>query len=934
MYKKKLIETSIPLDEINKQAVREKSIRKGHPSTLHLWWARRPLAAARCVIFASMVDDPAEHPEMFKTEEEQDRERDRLHGIIRALADWDNINDTVLYEQAYAEMVKYAPDGKLPEFLDPFAGGGALPLEAQRLGLVACAADLNPVPVMLNRAMIDLPARFCGFPPVHPEETTAPGVSWKRATGLAEDVEYYAKRMLSIAKKQLGENYPKVEVRSGKNAREATPIAYIWARTVQCPNPACRHETPLVHSFWLAKKKGTRCFVQPVISDGNVVFDVCFEQAGHDDFNHVPESTIGRRGGKCIHCDMPFSLDYVRSEGRDNRLGIKPMAIVVDNPFGRGRYYVNFPDNETPQNLHDFEQLDDAFLRQTIAYNPRDIKTATYGMKSFAQLFSPRQKHTLLSFASILEDVKTEVMRDAIEAGFADDEKGLSAGGNGAKAYSEAVSVYLSFIIDKQADRCSTLCTWDSSRQLFRNVFARQAMAMSWDFAEVNPFSGAAGSFESMTEQVVESIKCLPANPEGHALQRDATKTEGSGLLISTDPPYYDNIDYSDLSDYFYLWLRRNLRQVFPSEFATRLTPKADELVALPFRFDGGDAEAKSFFENGMRSTFCRLANSSSDEYPLTVYYAYKQSEDTDDGRTSSGWETMLQALMDSGLQITGTWPMRTEMANRTIASDSNALASSIVLVCRKRSENAPIATRPEFLRELRNMLRTGVKDLQRGAIAPVDMAQASIGPGMAAFSKYAQVIESDGRPMTVHTALGIINEQLDALMGESGEEFDNETRFCLTWYEQFGFTQGDFGSAETIRNARGASLEGLVHAGVLDSGHGKTRLLKPTEVADVKQARLHPSAWSDLMAIIAALESSAGLTGAAEVARDLDTMRAEKAKTLAYILFQTAERCGRTEDADIFNRLVTSWMDVSEKSEELKKRMASAVQEQLDLGI
>ena len=270
MYKKKLIETSIPLDEINKQAVREKSLRKGHPSTLHLWWARRPLAAARCVIFASMVDDPAEHPELFPTEEEQDKERERLHGIIRALADWDNINDRVLYEQAYTEMVKYAPDGKLPEFLDPFAGGGALPLEAQRLGLVSHAADLNPIPVTLNRAMIDIPARFCGKPPVHPGYTTALGMSWERATGLGDDVSYYADRVLMMAKEKLREYYPNVTVTNGNDKRTATPIAYIWARTVPCPNPACKHETPLIRSFWLAKKKGVTIY--PIDSEHSAVF--------------------------------------------------------------------------------------------------------------------------------------------------------------------------------------------------------------------------------------------------------------------------------------------------------------------------------------------------------------------------------------------------------------------------------------------------------------------------------------------------------------------------------------------------------------------------------------------------------------------------------------------------------------------------------------
>lgn len=932
MQKKKLIETSIPLDEINAQSVREKSIRKGHPSTLHLWWARRPLAAARCVIFCSMVDDPAEHAELFPTKEDQDRERERLFSIIRRLANWDNIGDERLYEEARVEMVRYAPDGKLPEFLDPFAGGGTLPLEAQRLGLVSHAADLNPIPVTLNRAMIDIPARFCDHDPVNPEARKQ-GLSgtYPRAIGLAADVKYYANQMRKMAKERIGQNYPDVEVTRGRETKPATPIAYIWARTVTCPNPACRHETPLVRSFWLSKKKDHRAYIEPIAEDGRMRYEVHCEGDGRvADFGHVHDGTVGRGGAVCLHCGTPISLDYVRAEGREKGLIPHLMAIVSESPFGTGRWYssANVCDEELASSIRPdtIEQVSTSITR-----NPRDFKTPNYGLTRFSDLFSNRQLTALVTLSNLVKELRPTIEADAVSSGMPDDHVGLKDDGRGARAYAEAVTVYLALMVDKQADRLSSINSWDSSRSTIRNVFARQAIPMAWDYAEANPLSTATGSFVSMLEQVTEAIKTLPAHLHCDAVQRDAAKTEGlHDLLISTDPPYYDNIAYADLSDYFYIWLRHSLMDIYPDTFGTMQTPKAEELVATAWRFEGGKAEAKSFFENGMRETFDRLAPATSDDYPMTVYYAYKQSETTDDGRTSSGWETMLQALMDADLQITGTWPIRTEMANRTIASDSNALASSIVLVCRHRDASAPAASRPEFLRDLRRRLRSGLASMQCGSIAPVDLAQAAIGPGIAAFSSFSQVLEADGTPMSVHTALGIINDQLDVLMGESGEGLDRETRFCLSWYEQFGFGEGPFGDAETLRNARGASLQALDHAGVLTLGGGKVRLVRPDERLDVRKAQPAPSCWSDLMAEVAALESRDGVSGAAQVASTFDDVRAAHVKSLAYILFQMAERTSRGEDAQLFNNLVTSWADVTERADDLRRNMP--VQGILDL--
>ena len=932
MYKKKLIETSIPLDAINDASAGEKNIRKGYPATLHLWWARRPLAAARCVIFASMVDDPSEHPELFATEEEQDAERERLHGIIRRLANWDNINDEGLYAEAHAEMVKYAPEGKLPEFLDPFAGGGALPLEAQRLGLVSHAADLNPVPVTINRAMIDIPARFCGQPPINPDSNKI--MEWPRATGLAEDVAFYSEVLRKSVSTKVGANYPSIEVSSGSTKRLATPVAYIWARTIKCPNPACQHEAPLVRSFWLGKKKGRRAYIEPQFRDGLLSFEVRFEANGWTDFSHVEEKTIDRNGARCIHCGTRISLDYIRREGQAGRINYHLMGIACESPFDRGRWYESATSADVVAAEVKRPIAVGSISAEITHLNPRNFQTHNYGMSKFSDLFTSRQLTTLCALSDCVSDITGQIEQDAVAAGMKDDGIPLAEEGSGARAYAESITTYLAFIVGKLVDSCSSLCTWNSntSAESVRNLFARQAIPMAWDFAEANPFSNSAGSINNIAHRIVDVIRDLPAQPKGDSSQRDAAKTEGmSSLLVSTDPPYYDNIDYSDLSDYFYVWMRRSLRNVFPQEFATLLTPKEDELIALPMRHTGGAAEAKRFFETGMNSTFEKLSFAASPYYPMTVYYAYKQTEETDLGRSSSGWETILQALMNANLQITGTWPVRTERKGRAVGLGSNALASSIVLVCRKRDEDAPVATRPEFQRELRKSLREGVEDLQNGSIAPVDMAQAAIGPGMAAFSKFSQVLESDGTPMSVHTALGIINEQLDALMGESGESFDSETRFCVTWYEQFGFERGDFGTAETLRNARRASFTDLVHAGVLVNDGGKTWLVRPTKENATGQTRLFKPVWANLMSVMTALDEG-GNDSAAEVVSQIDRGVASQAKSLAYVLFQSADRKGRTADAALFNDIVTSWTDIAERAEE--KRRRRPVQTMLEFNV
>lgn len=682
--KKKLIEVALPLDDINAASAREKSIRHGHPSTLHLWWARRPLAAARAVIWSSLVDDPSAHPEEFPTVEEQAAERERLFDILRELVVWENSNNDRVLNAAKAEIKRSMGDD-LPPLLDPFAGGGAIPLEAQRLGLEAYAQDLNPVAVTINKAMIEIPPLFAGKTAVNPESRSRANIdSWTGNNGLAADVKYYGTWMKEEAAQRIGHLYPKVKVPAEQGGGEATVIAWLWARTVRCPNPACGHEAILVRSFDLSKKKGKEWHVEPICEGGEVRFEVAPGKA-------TQGGTVNRRGATCVHCGAPIAFDHIREESREGRMGAKLMAIVAEGQ--RGRIYIA-PD-EVQIAAADVPMPDD-YPQGKLAYYPGHLNTNVYGLDEFWKLFTSRQLTALTTFSALVSEAQRKAELDAVAAGLADDGAGLADGGTGARAYGEAIGVYLAFVVDKLTDYHSSICSWHSSRELIRNVFGRQAIPMTWDYAEANILSDSAGSFNSMIGWIIKAIKEFPAaHFGGYARQFDAQSDNGMrGILVSTDPPYYDNIGYADLSDFFYVWLRQSLRRTYPKLYSTMLVPKHEELVATPYRENRGKEGARDFFEEGMFSTFKQVNKYAREDVPVTIYYAFKQSETETkndvESTASTGWETMLSAIIRAGFSITGTWPMRTEMANRSIASGSNALASSIVLVCRKRPEDAP----------------------------------------------------------------------------------------------------------------------------------------------------------------------------------------------------------------------------------------------------
>lgn len=922
-YKKKLIEVALPLEEINAACTREKSIRHGHPSTLHLWWARRPLAAARAVIWSSLVDDPSAHPEEFPTPEEQAIERERLFDILRELVVWENSNNQRVLDAAKAEIKKSIGDEPL-SLLDPFAGGGAIPLEAQRLGLKAYAQDLNPVAVTINKAMIEIPPKFAGNAPVNPKGRAKTAVScWEGNTGLAADVAYYGNWMRDEAFRRIGHLYPKVQVPKEQGGGEATVIAWIWARTVKCPNPACGHETVLVRSFDLSKKKGKEWHVEPIVENGEIRFEVKPGKAER-------EGTVDRRGATCVHCGSPVDLGYVKEESRANRMGATLMAVVAEGHHGR--IYVS-PDAE--QVAAACVEKPDDYPFGNLAPKFTGGSCVPYGLDEFHKLFSNRQLTAMTTFSDLVQEAQRAAYEDALASGLPDDGIGLADGGAGALAYGQAVGVYLAFSVDKLADYNSSICSWINTLGAIRNVFGRQAIPMTWDYAEANPFSGKCGSYESMAGWVKQVLNELPQGLTGSARQFDAQSDSGlRGLAISTDPPYYDNIGYADLSDFFYVWLRRSLRNTYPKLFSYMLVPKAEELVATPYRFDGSKRRAKEFFEDGMFHTFRQVYEYARPDVPVTIYYAFKQSEtdrvDDKDKTASSGWETMLSAISRSGFAITGTWPVRSERGVRLISKETNALASSIVLVCRKRPEDAPMCTRRELVSALRRELRPALEKLQQSNIAPVDLAQSAIGPGMGVYSRYAKVLEADGSEMGVRAALQIINEEIDAFFNDQSDNLDRESRFCAELFKQTGFSTIKYGEAEVLANAKNVSIQRCEDLHLLDADKGEVRLLKRDEVTLCADITVRP-AWALTQVLAHELDVN-GIVGAAQlIARNAVTAdMAECARALAYSLFVVSDKKGWTQDAYAYNALVTSWADIVREAAE--QRRNPIVQESFDL--
>lgn len=923
---KKLIEVAVPLDDINREAAREKTIRHGHPSTLHLWWARRPLVAARAVLFAQMVNEPGWNnpnptPQQIGMYGNQ---RKKLFRIMRELVKWENSDNPHILKEAREEIWKSwretceankdHPDAEtlfnpdvLPAGHDPFAGGGAIPLEMQRLGLNAYASDLNPVAVMINKAMIELPPKCAGHPPVNPGSKKIAS-SWKGCKGLAEDIRYYGKWMRDEAFKRIGHLYPQVEITEemaeGRPdllkyvGQKLTVIAWLWSRTVKSPNPAYSHlDIPLLKSSILSAKKNI--WVEPIILPDNSGFDFSVRVGGEPKFK---DGTVSRKGGICLYSNSSVDLNYIREEAKAGRMGEKLMGVVCEG--NKERVYLS------PNSCQIPEITDTASVWKSTLLIPkkhRDFKPPIYGMEQFGDLFSKRQSVVLSTFSDLIPEViEMLIQREDIE-----------------NEYVVALSTYLSFVLDKCADYWSSVCSWNSSRDIVRNTFGRQAIVMAWDYTEVNPFSESTGNWMSMLEWVWKVVEKFPACAEGFACQADAqTQTISANKVISTDPPYYDNIMYADISDFFYVWMRRSLRNLYPELFGSMATPKSEELVAAKHRA-GSDRAAAEFFLSGMKTAMQNLASQVHPAYPVTIYYAFKQSETKEDGTASTGWETFLEAVIQSGFAITGTLPMRTELGNRMVSIGANALASSIVLVCRKRDADAPMISRREFVKELNRELpkalarMTGENEENKEdyKVSAVDLAQSAIGPGMEIFSKYSGILEANGSKMTVHEALVLINKVLSAYLDKDDDEYDADTKFCKAWFELYGWQEGEFGTADTLSRAKGTSVDGLVEAGVVSAKGGKVRLIHFSEYDDDWDASKDNRVpiWEALHHMVKAHQKGGDFKAAAVYAQ-VESMTSA-VNLLATRLYQMCEQKGWAEDARPYNELTASWQAVSENA-------------------
>ena len=964
---KKLIEVALPLDDINKEASREKSIRHGHPSTLHLWWARRPLAAARAVLFAQMVNDPGGE-RGWKTgvsKEQAAKKREELFNIIRDLVVWENINNESVLNRARAaireswretcELNKgkpgFDPD-KLPAFHDPFAGGGTIPLEAQRLGLESYASDVNPVPVMINKAMIEIPPRFANLFPVGPEipgETQKDKDTYFGAQGLAEDVKRYGCWMREEAKKRIGDLYPQVEITKemaksrpdleGYVGEKLTVIAWLWARTVKSPHPDFSHvDVPLISSFLLYSPKDTkkdRVYVEPVIDGDSYRFEV---KVGKPPKGAENGTKLSRGANfKCIMSNTPIEPDYIKAQCSEFVNKSRMMAVVAEG--NRGRVYLNASDSmEAIVNSCKPKWVPTTHLPD----DKRNFWTVDYGLDTYGDLFSPRQLVALNTFSDLVREARERVIQDALNAGMKDDGICLADGGTGAIAYGEAVSVYLAFAVSRITHYWSNLTGWHSGGEKLQCVFARQAIPMVWDYAEGNVFCNSTGNWNGNIDWIYKAVNNLPIGT-GHVVQSDAqTQTISQEKIVSTDPPSYDNIGYADLSDFFYVWLRQSLKDIYPSVFATIATPKTEELVATPYRH-GSKENAEKFFLDGMTETMRNLSFRVHPAFPVTIYYAFKASDTDSEGTSNTGWETFLNAVLTAGFTITGTWPLRTEMKARSLArSGTNALASCILLVCRKREISLGDITRRDFLDELKEVMPAALREMigEEGTgtgIAPVDLAQAAIGPGMEVFSKYNSVLKADGSPMTVHEALIEINRNISDYLDPEGSGFDAPTLFCNEWFKQNKWEAGDFGTADTLARAKGTSVSFVENSGVITAKHGKVQLIKWEDYPDdydPSKDKNRP-VWESCHHLIRVLrhhgEDAAGEL-LAKIPEAVDGIR-----QLAYFLYVLCERNGDAEDAGYYNELITGWTGIItayiKASEAKKNKEHKSVQANFDFG-
>jgi putative DNA methylase len=916
-YKKKLIEVALPLPEINDASAYDKMPGIGpHPKGIHQWWARLPLPTARAILFASIVDDPEGHPEKWPTEEAQNSERERLFDLLRGMMGKKLHEMPAVYSAARLEMLQHCA-GHLPGLFDPFSGGGSIPLEANRLGFEAHAADLNPVAVLLNKCNLELAPRWIARPPVNPEGRGKIGgtVNWRGSHGLAADIRYYGRIINKNAHEKIGHLYPKVGIpKELGGGGQANVIAWLWARTVASPNPAAlgRH-VPLITTYWLSTK-GQLAWLDPIVDKPRGTYHFEIKHGAPQDRASVSAGTKLGRGAKfkCLLTDQPIGDAHIKSEARAGRLGTRLLAIVAEGQ--RTRIYL--PADPDQEKLA-FPPLPADYPAEPLVYDSRYLTPPGYGMTSIDKLFMPRQLTSMVTLADLVKLIGPEVERDAVAAGFSRHEAG---------DYARTVTTFLALALDRCSDFNNALCRWKPSGEQLMQLFGRQAIPMVWDFAESNILGERGVCWLTAVDICADAVETLIVGTEkpGDARQLDAaTGADGiANLLVSTDPPYYDNVPYADIADFFYVWLRRTVGTLYPDLFSTLLVPKIAELTASPQRFDGDKEKAKNHFESGFRKAFSALRAKIDPRFPLTVYYAFKQEdeqsdalESDDDSRVdlTTGWETLLEALISSGFQITATWPVRASQKWRMRAMGSNALASYIVLACRPRSTDAQRISSTQFRQELKSALPPALRHLQQGNVAPVDFAQAALGPGMAIYSRYSSILESSGNELTVRSALGMINQIQSEVLTEQEDDFDAETRWAIAWFELNGFSESSFGDAEVLTKAKTTSVTSLDQAGVVLSGGGSVRLFRPEELPvdwDPLDGRL--TVWGMTHHLLRVYyHEKAGDEATASLLRKFGS-KGDLARDLALRLFRISEKRGLLVEAQAYNALGLGWSELA----------------------
>lgn len=917
-YKKKLIEVSMPLEAINRASVREKSIKQGHPASLHQWWARRPLASCRAVLFAQMVDDPSNFPDEFPSAEAIEIERNRLFKIIEDLVQWENSTNDELLSQAKKEITKSC-SGKLPSVYDPFSGGGTIPLEAQRLGLPAFGSDLNPVAVMIGKSMLEMVNKFSGLPPVNPDTSEQTRQLWgaKGVDGIAQDISFYAEKVLNKTKTKTAYMYPEITLPKKYGSGKASVISWIWARTVPSPNPGINHlAVPLIKNFQLSKKSNNKKWCKLVLNDDRTDFTFNISDVADTDM----ERTIGRNAGVCAISGDAIPFDYIRKTANSEGFGNRLVAVVADGPGGR----IYLPPSV----------VDETAITSLTKPSEPSIKIdhwsgctncVIYGFKNFEDLYTPRQFRSLIAFSEAISEIKEEILQDSKENLKCDQSLSLSEGGKGPAEYADTIVLFLSFALSKLADLNNSFCGWEPVAQCPRHLFGKQAIPMVWDYAEANPFSKSSGSWHVIVRGISNALKksfsFQRADIPSRVFQADAVEFPNGieAPVVCMDPPYYDNIPYSNLSDFFYMWLKKVNAETFANEFSTLGVPKSSELVANKFR-QGSKEKAEQFFIDGMNSVFKRMATFSNEDFPSTIFYAFKQSEVSAEGISSTGWSTFLEAIINSGFAVVGTWPIRTENASRMMGQGNNALATSVVLVIRKRSSNAETVTRSEFIRTLQSELPGAISELQRANVSPADMPQSAIGPGIGIFSRYAAVMEPNDNSMTVKTALQLINAQLDEFLNDLHGEFDPETRFTASWFEQNGYARGEFGAANSLATARGIAVESVKHAGIIESSAGKVRILKRDELDPDwdPNSDTHLTIWECCQYLVKKYEDG-GETAAAMLVKKMGYDRAEAVKDLAYYLYDICSNKRQdAKEATSYNALIAGWNDITRTADSI----------------